>query len=210
MQLVSMIINIAIAVMSPVSWLMIVFGMKDNVPLADRGIKSLKYFTVLSNLFSGIVSAFYGFALLQGGWPPSLPLTVLRLAATSAVMLTFLTVVLLLIPTYGVKALYEGGNLWMHLILPLMALFDCVFYVPVAGVPFWLTLCAMIPTFLYGVFYLSRIIIHGGEQNGIVYDHYDFLRWGEKRIPVVAVGMLGVSWLIALVLCLINRLITGI
>lgn len=210
MQAISMVINIAIAVMSPVSWLMIVFGMEDDVPLADRGLKSLKYFTVLSNLFSGVVSAFYGFALLQGGWPPSLALVVFRLAATSAVMLTCLTVVLLLIPTYGFKALYKGGNLWMHLILPLMALIDCVFYVPVGGVPFWLTLCAIVPTLLYGVFYLGRIIIHGAEQNGIVYDHYDFLRWGENRIPVVTAGMLGFSWVIALVLYFMSRLVAGI
>ena len=57
--MLSIIINGAVAALSVVAWLMLVLGAGDPDHLAARGMESLKYFTVLSNLFSGVISFVY-------------------------------------------------------------------------------------------------------------------------------------------------------
>lgn len=203
---VSFCINLGIAVFSVAGWLMILLGVGSEERLAANGRKSLKYFTVLSNLLSGIVSVACVCAYLCVGATLPMPLVVLKLVATSAVALTFLTVIVLLGPRLGWKRMYEGGNLWLHLILPLLAVIDCCLFVPVGDAPFAATLLAMLPTALYGAWYMRQVLVHGAEKDGILYDFYGFLRWGYNRIVVVFIGMLGVSWAIALLLRTMSRI----
>ncbi len=206
MQAISIAINGIIAVMSVVAWLQLVLDARESQKLAARGWRSLKYFTVLSNLFSGGVSLTYVFyAIIFAGQVP-MWLFILKLEAAAAVMLTFLTVVLLLGPYYGFKPMYEGGNLWMHAVLPLLALLDCWLFVPVAQLPFWTTLCAMIPLVFYGIWYLARIVRHNVQPGDMTYDFYGFLRWGRDKVPAVMVGMLVFSWVISLLIRLGSRL----
>ena len=200
----SMIINGAIAILSPMAWLMIVTGVGAPERLAARGPESLKYFTVLSNLFNGAASLAYLISCLATGAAPPELLTI-KLVATAAVMLTFLTVILLLGPSLGWRKMFSGGNLWMHLVLPLMATVDCVLYVPVGTLPFAWTFAAAIPCFLYGIWYLVTLARHGAKQGDKDYDFYGFLRWGWSRVPVLAVVMIAGSWAIGLVLWLGSR-----
>lgn len=202
----SIVINALIVLLTIYAWRIILMGAKDSGDLAHRGLGSLRYFTVLSNLFSGAVSAIYVAVCVTGLTQLPLWLTTLKLAAATAVMLTFITVVVLLIPVYGWQSMYSGGNLWMHLVLPLLAALDCCLFVPVSEVPLPMTLFSVVPTLAYGVFYLSQIIAYGAEKDGVTYDFYGFLRWGWKRLPVVMAGMLLATWLIALGL----RLVAGI
>lgn len=201
----SVVINVTIVLLSIAAWLMIVLGARDSGHLSHRGLGSLKYFTVLSNLFSAAVSAIYLVVCASG--PAELPLwlATLKLVAATAVMLTFVTVIVLLNPIYGWRSMYSGGNLWMHLVLPLLAALDCCLFVPIARIPFAMTACVMAAPALYGVFYLARIIMHGSEEDLETYDFYGFLRWGWKRLPVVLAAMLLATWLIALAL----RLVAG-
>lgn len=194
----SIVINGLIVLLTLVAWLMIMRGGKGEAHLAHRGIASLKYFTVQSNLLSAAVSAIY--LAVCAGTPTQLPLwlVVLKLVAASAVMLTFITVIVLLIPVYGWRSMYSGGNLWMHLVLPLLAAADCCLFVPVAQIPLRMTLVAMVPSVVYGVFYLLRIFVYGVEKDGVVNDFYGFLRWGWKWLPVVLAVMLFAVWAIAL------------
>lgn len=203
----SIIINACIVPLSVIAWLWILLGVSDSGDLAHRGVGSLKYFTVLSNLFSAAASAIYLVVCLRTGELP-LWLTTLKLVAASAVMLTFLFTALMLVPRYGVKSLYRGGNLWLHLVLPLLAAMDCCLFVPVSSIPYPMTLWAMVPTAVYGVFYLRTILIHGAEENGVVYDFYGFLRWGKKNLPFVVAAMLLATWLIALVLRFLGGLLS--
>lgn len=206
----SMALNATIFALSLIAWMQLAFTNGRTAQLlAAPGRSSFRYFTVLSNLFSGIVSLAYlvvvASALGTGGIPTWA--LVLKLVAAAAVMLTFCTVVVLLGPAFGWQKMYMGGNFWLHLVLPLLALFDCVFFVPVGTLSIPTTLCAMLPTALYGAWYLRAILVHGAEENGIVYDFYGFLRWGRNRLALVVAGMLAVSWLLGLGIHFASRLL---
>ena len=199
-QTLSMIINGVLVVMSPAAWLMLALGAGDARGLAARGLESLKYFTVLSNLLSCLASLVYLVWCLTAGMPAPPWLLALKLTAAAAVMLTFLTVIVLLGPVLGWKKMYTSGNLWMHLILPLLAAVDCVLFAPVGTLPFAATFVSAIPCALYAVWYLGMVVRHGAEKDGVVYDFYGFLRWGWGKVPLVAASMITVSWLLGLAL----------
>ena len=203
MMLTSVILNVAIAVSSVAAWVSILLGTGDDRSLSQRGVGSLKYYTVLSNLFSAAVSLVYA-KMLMGASGAPLPawLLVLRLSAAAVVMVTFFVTFTLLIPVYGFKALYSGGNFWLHLICPLLAAGDTIFLAPVETLPFWSTAFAMVPTALYAVGYIRGVLVHGAEENGKVYDFYGFLRWGDDKIGLVAAVMLLFTWANAVVLYL--------
>ncbi|MBR3328518.1 MAG: hypothetical protein IKG22_14485 [Atopobiaceae bacterium] len=203
--MLSMMINGAVAALSVVAWLMLVLGAGDPDHLAARGMESLKYFTVLSNLFSGVISFVYLVCHLMASVEASDLILALKLMAASAVLLTFFTVILLLGPKFGWGQMYKGGNLWMHLVLPLLAAIDCMLFVPVGSLPFVATFVALAPCFVYGAWYLWMVVRHGAEQNGKVYDFYGFLRWGKEKTPVVAVAMLTQSWVLGLMVWLGSR-----
>ena len=196
----SIVINALIAPVAVAAWLSILLGVTDSGSLADTGVKSLRYFTVLSNLFSAVVSLVYLAVCLATGAEPALWLIALKLVAAASVMLTCVTVMTILVPLYGLPDLLKGGNLWLHLILPVLAAVDCCVFVGVGQLPFTATLFAMLPTAAYGAFYLHEVIVHGPEEDGFVYDCYGFLRWGWKGVPVAFAAMLLVTWAIAVAL----------
>ncbi len=195
----SLLANAAIAVLSVGAWLHMLLGLGGDATLSARGIGSFKYYTVLSNLFSGFVSGMCAAAFLTLGSVPLWLLT-LKIAATATVMVTFLTVILLVGPTLGWKGMYSGGNFWMHGALPLFAALDCVFLLPVADLPVWATLWAMTPTALYAVFYLRMVWRGVTHEERRRIDFYGFLRWGEDKAYVVATVMILIAWLVALAL----------
>lgn len=206
----SVIVNAAIVIGTLQAWFSLLFAKgTTDAPLADKGIWSLRYFTVISNLISCVVSAAFVAAYVTGG--PALPdwLLALKLVAATGVMLTCVVVITLLVPTYGLKSMYVGGNFWMHLVLPLLAALDCCVLVPVGSLPWQTSLWAIVPVALYGIKYLHDIFRHGAEENGIVYDFYHFLRWGKDKIAVVFVAAAVSTWIIALVLHAASRLLCG-
>ncbi|MBR3316904.1 MAG: Pr6Pr family membrane protein [Atopobiaceae bacterium] len=206
----SFVINVAIVVFTAYSWLRLMFGKASSKErLTARGLRSLRYFTVLSNLLSGAVSLACIIAYAVGG--PSLPAWALaiRLVAASEVMLTCIVVILLLVPVYGVGPMYRGGNLWMHLVLPLLAALDCCALVPVGTLPWYATFLAAVPEALYATYYLQGILRHGAEEDGVVYDFYHFLRWGTDKIPLICAASIVSTWVIALGLYGLNLLVCG-
>lgn len=207
-QTTSLVLNAIISALSIGAWMQLMLSAgTGRTRLASRGLSSLRYFTVLSNLLSCLVSALCVASLLGGAASLAPWLLALRLTAASAVMLTFLVVIALLNPIYGWRSMYASGNLWLHLVLPLLAALDCCLFQPVGTLPLWVTPCVMVPTALYAVWYLGCIRRYGAERDGVVYDFYGFLRWGEDRIPVVTASMLGITWLIGLLLCLASRIL---
>ena len=203
----SLLLNIAIAIISVLAWISVVQGHGDDRSLMAHGLRSLKYYTVLSNLFSGLVSTLHVADVLLSHGSPASWILVLKLAAASVVMVTFLTVMLFLGPTMGWEYMFKAGNFWLHLALPLAAAADVCLFVPAGTLPFAATLAPVAFTAAYGVFYLGRILRYGVERDGVVYDFYGFLRWGKDKIGIVVAVMLTATWLIAVVLWLISRLI---
>ena len=195
-----MLLNGAIAVISVLAWISVVQGRGDDRSLMTHGLRSLKYYTVLSNLFSGLASALYVASLLVSGGVPAPWVLTLKLAGAALVMVTFLTVVVFLGPTMGWEYMFKAGNLWLHLILPLAAAADVCLFVPVGVLPLVATLAPVAFTAAYGVFYLGRVLLHGRERDGVVYDFYGFLKWGEDKMALVVVIMLTLTWVLAVLL----------
>ena len=204
MPTTSLIINGCVAVLSVVAWLMLAFGVGDPDHLAARGFESLKYFTVLSNLLAGVACAITAFFYLSMVELPTWDVT-LKLAATTSVTLTFITVIVLLGPNLGWKGMYTGGNLLMHLVLPLLALVDLILFIPVGRLPLWATLASMLPCALYGIWYTRNVYVHGTRKGDKVYDFYGFLRWGWGKVPYLFIGMLAFVQVVALILWFCGR-----
>ncbi|MDO4537954.1 MAG: Pr6Pr family membrane protein [Coriobacteriales bacterium] len=199
--MVGIVINVTIVVLTLYAWAQILLGTGSDEELSARGIESLKYYTILSNLLSAAASLAFVAASLAGGHVgPDSWIVALKLASTTSVMITFLVTLTLLAPSFGWRALYAGGNFWLHLVLPLLALLDLCLFVPAGSSPFWFVFVAVVPTFMYSIGYVRSVLVHGAEENGRVYDFYGFMRWGADKIFVVAAVMLVVTFLIALAL----------
>ncbi len=166
------IFNLCLALTVLLSWLyMLFFG--DGEQLSSVGLRSLRYYTVLSNIFAGAVAAVYGTALLRGRDAGEL-LRRLKLYSAGTVAVTFSVVVLFLGPLFGFGNMYRGANLPFHLIVPLAAALEYVFSGGFGRMPFRKVLPSVIPTALYGTVYLGNLLVNGVEGN----DFYFFAYWG--------------------------------
>lgn len=195
-------LNAAVAAITLASWLHMALDRSGSGRiLSTRGVASLKYFTVLSNLLSGATAAVAAVAIAQG-WAYPTWLVLLKLCATTSVMLTFVTVVTFLGPRLGWKAMFSGANLWLHLVLPLAAAAECCLFVPLEGLAPQATLVALLPTAAYGIGYIGNLVRNGVKKDGRNNDFYGFASWGMGRLPIVAAVMLLVTWGIAFVLFL--------
>ena len=195
-------INAAIAGMTAVAWVQMALGWgSDGGLLLSVGIESLKYFTVLSNIFSGIVS-FVVAARLARGREVTPVLLAVKLAATTSVALTFTVVVAFLAPLFGWIAMFVGANFWLHLALPLAAIIEfCLF--ETGELPRGAALMATIPTVLYGAGYYINILINGVGEWPNTNDWYGFLAGGIETGPIVFAVIASATWLLA---CLIVKL----
>jgi len=186
---IRIIVNGAIAVAVFAAWLFMMA--RGGGLLSSAGLRSLRYFTVLSNLFEGIVSAVLAVTLLRGGdrtedrtgtsdrEKRAGRLGLFNLIAASAVALTFLVVMVFLGPLFGYPAMFRGANLWFHLIVPLAAIAEFILFNE-TEVPKKACRWVVIFPLAYGTVYLINILVNGAPGNDI----YGFTLWG---LPVALV-----------------------
>ena len=197
-----MVLNLAVFVMVMAAWLRMMFVFENGV-LTSRGIASLKYFTVLSNLLEGAVSLALAAALLfrrQDGRFFHL----LKYMGAVSVGLTFFTVVGFLGPLYGYRAMFRGANLWLHLVVPLLAMAEFMFLndVPMT----WRdNLLAVLPMLCYGMFYLANNLLNGTGTGRSTNDFYGFLHWGLPAGLFIFAALILSTFLVGLGLRLGNR-----
>ena len=197
---IALITNLAIILLTVYAEYLMLSRRSGNGTLASAGLSSLKYFTVLSNLFAGAAAVIYLAALvrcLKNGAEISERLQVLKLAAATAVGLTFLTVLVFLGRLYGYKSMYVGANLWFHLVTPLIAMAEYFLLDSHRKLKLKSTLPAMIPVVLYGIFYIANVLANGVGEWSTRNDFYGFFSWGTAAAPLVFAVMLLVNWLIA-------------
>ena len=200
-------LNAAIAALCAFAWCQMAFGWgSEHGPLSAFGLETLKYFTTLSNILSAVVSTIF---VVHAARYPSQPvpdwLHVLRLAATTSVALTFLTVELFLAPSLGYAALHAGANLWFHLLLPLMAIASFCIFEADRPIPVRATLLAIAPMILYGAGYYANLLVNGMGEWPNSNDWYGFAQWGMDKAPLVFAVMALATWAIALVLRAANQ-----
>ena len=198
-RILSLILNLAIAGAALAAWLRMVLRFDENGVLTASGFRSLKYFTVLSNLLQAGASLAYAMAVLTTGGAP-LGVRMVKYAATASVMLTFLVVVAFLGPVFGYKGMYEGGNLWLHLVVPLAAAADFMLLDRSGPIPFGASFAALVPMLMYAVFYVGNILARGIRTEHGTNDWYGFLGrgWGGGAVAALAVTL--ATWGLALLL----------
>ncbi|MBR6476298.1 MAG: hypothetical protein IKS98_12755 [Lachnospiraceae bacterium] len=150
----------------------------------ESGFRNFRYFTILSNVFSGLTAIVYIILLIcRCKAKEGTLMSILKLASSAAVGVTFTVVLIFLGPLYGYGRMYVNSNLIFHLLMPLLAMAEFVVF-PTFGSEkgniFSVKKCfyAGIPVVLYGIVYLINNIrgkADGATSNA---DFYGFLRWG--------------------------------
>ena len=158
--------NIVIFLIVMINWLRMVF-IRSDVALTAGGLSSLKYFTVLSNLYEGLACLVWLYNSDEK----------IKYSAAVSVTLTMVVVLTFLGPLYGYPAMFYGVSFWMHLIVPLTALLEVLFW---SRAMFTLrdNFLACIPLGIYGIFYIGNNAINGIGIWPYTNDWYGFLTWG--------------------------------
>lgn len=175
-SLTGIILNIVIAGFTIVGIILMLTGRSEEGALQSTGIENFKFYTVLSNVFCGIIALIYLVLVLLKKNTDKL--AVLKLAAVCGVAITFAVVAFMFGPLYGFPQFYKRGNLFFHLLEPVTAMVEFLL-VRRQKMPFKFTVFAAIPTLLYGIGYMLNILINGiGGPWPYTNDFYAFLSWG--------------------------------
>ena len=180
-------------------------GERMPVRLSASRMHTLRYFTFQSNVLMALAALVYGLAvlLMLCGVIQRVPaaVRVLKCAATAAIGLTFLVVLVWLGPRRGYEHCYDGASLWTHLLNPLLAMLDWCLLDREGRLPFPAVFAGLAPVVVYGIGYIGNIVRHGAAGN----DFYGFVI-GGPGVTAAAFGivLLG-AWLIALLLWLPRR-----
>ena len=181
------ILNVILIVLMSIGLFMMFSKHAQRNPEAfiERGFRNFRYFTVLSNVYSGLTAIVYLVLLIcRSKAKDSTLMSILKLTSSSAVGVTFTVILFFLGPLYGHGRMYTNANLIFHLLMPVLAMIEFVVFPAFESEKendFSLKKClyAGIPVVLYGMAYLMNNILGG---SGGIYpdtnDFYGFLRWG--------------------------------
>ena len=182
--------------------LVILFFRKDGEWVPERGRFAFRFYTCQSNVLCAAAALLTALFRLTGNLPEWVWL--LKYIGTAAVTVTMLTVFFFLAPSVGkdwVNVLLKGGDLFMHLLTPLLALFTfCV--QEKQGMTFAQSLTGMLPVVLYGPLYLYKILYAPAEKRWD--DFYGFNKGGKW--PVSFAAMVAGTFLVCLGLMALQNL----
>lgn len=125
----------------------------------DGGIAVLRYYTVLSNIMCAIICTIYIVVLAKNLNTDNFILQkwmkTLRFVVVTCLMVTFIVVITVLIPTNGVSSisgyLFERANLFHHLLCPLIMSVTYLIYEKEISLGRKEELYAVIPTIMYAI-----------------------------------------------------------
>ena len=189
-----LILNLIIVIFAVIGIILMLTSEAEEGALQSSGLENFKFYTVLTNVFCGIVALVYLVALCAK--KAAAKLAALKLAAVCGVAITFAVVAFMFGPLYGFLQFYKRGNLFFHLLLPVTAMIEFII-VKRRKIPFKYTVFAAVPTLLYAIGYLLNILINGiGGPWPDTNDFYGFLNWGWPvgiaiftGIPLTAFGV---------------------
>lgn len=173
----------------------------NGAMLVSRGWRNLRYFTVLSNEFCGIVSVLWLVYSIRGKRFPAL----LKLMSVAAVGLTFAVVAFFFAPANPHRNLYQGGNLWFHLIVPVTAMIEFGI-LDTDILPARKTWITVLPSLVYGLGYLVNILVSGVGSGRSSNDWYGFLTWGYPTGFAIFAFAILLNWLVACLMQLFNKI----
>ncbi|MBR4915262.1 MAG: hypothetical protein IKZ42_08300 [Clostridiales bacterium] len=168
--------NLVIVILAVTGIILMLTSEAEEGALQSSGLENFKFYTVLSNVFCGIVALIDLICICAKKGADKM--AALKLAAVCGVAITFAVVAFMFGPLYGFANFYKRGNLFFHLLLPVTAMAEFIF-VKRKKIPFRYTVFAAIPTLLYAIGYLLNILINGiGGPWPDTNDFYGFLNWG--------------------------------
>lgn len=171
-----LILNLIIVFFAVIGIILMLTSEAEEGALQSSGLENFKFYTVLTNVFCGIVALIYLICIFAKKGTEKM--AALKLAAVCGVAITFAVVAFMFGPLYGFLQFYKRGNLFFHLLLPVTAMIEFLI-IKRRKIPFKFTVFAAIPTLLYGIGYLLNILISGiGGPWPDTNDFYGFLNWG--------------------------------
>ena len=161
------ILNIGIILTVFLSWGNLTFFSSGF--MSSRNFSSLKYFTILSNVFEAIVSIIWLWKKDEQ----------LKYIAAVSLSVTFFTVLFFLGPTMGYAAMFGGTCFWLHGAVPIASIAEFIYFdeEPVSKKD---QVLACMPLLIYGTVYLGNNLINGIGEWPNTNDWYGFLRWGYR------------------------------
>ena len=184
---------------------------RDDAWFGFVGLKSLRFFTNLSNIFAGIVGVIIIFYVVRNlikdryyfpNW-----LINIKYVATVAVGVTFFTVVFFLAPAAagtgkGYFSLFTGNNFSLHFLSPVLAMISFIFFERGEKTfgykqTFW----GLIPTVAYSIVYFIMVL-----ALAVWPDFYGFTFNGQHwMIPIFVLVMYGSTYVLCVALMLCHR-----
>ena len=158
-----------------------------------RGRAAFRYFTVLSNALCALAALAMAVCQIRGRVSPAV--LMFKYLGTASLSVTLATVLAFLGPTMGYRELLSGGNLYLHLLGPLLAIASFCF-LEKDDMAFSSALAGLIPVALYGALYLYRVVF--APEGRRWDDFYGFNRGG--RWPLAFAAMLAGTFGLCLLL----------
>ncbi|MDO4830976.1 MAG: hypothetical protein Q4A46_05830 [Clostridia bacterium] len=173
----AVICNLITVILSTISVLgFILYTGEGN--MSGHGVTAFRYFTVDSNVLAALsclaILPFNLKSLATGKYKLPKWAVVFKYIGTTAITVTFLTVICFLGPMQGFDLMFTGNNLYMHLICPVLCLFSLLLCESGAKISFWQGLSGVLPNIIYGVLYFYFVVIaeiwpdfYGFNYNGM-------------------------------------------
>ncbi len=202
-QTAEIIFNAVIVILTVIGIVLMVTDKSEEGALQSSGIENFKFYTVLTNVFCGLIALIYLVLLIAKKNTDKM--AVFKLAAVCGVAITFAVVAFMFGPLYGYPQFSKRGNLVFHLLVAVAAIVEFIL-IRRKKLPFKYTVIAAVPTLLYGIGYMSNILINGiGGPWPDTNDFYAFLSWGWP----VGIAIFAVITLMAFAVACIFRLISN-
>ncbi len=195
------VLNLVIIVFCAIGFIYMVYSDNGDAALTTRGFSNFKYFTVLSNVLCGLIAidSLLGTIVHKPIHP------IWKCIAATEVAVTLIIVGFFLRPLYPNLNMYERGNLYYHLLLPLIAILEMVLIgINSEKMPFKWSLAPAAATGIYGIVYLMNNIINGIGEWPNTNDFYGFLIWGYPVGLIIFGVIILITWVIALILRIPN------
>lgn len=211
----SLYINIVVFILTLIAMIMMFTGYKfmsgNEYILETSGLGMLRFFTVQSNLFVGIVSLVFAIKEIMILKGKKISITkmdyLFKLMATTSVGLTFLIVFSYLGPIsqYGLKSMLMNSNLFFHLLIPALSIINFMFFEKTDLLELKYTFYGIIPTGIYGLFYLINLLLHMTEGRvSPVYDWYWFVQNGVWTALIVIPLVMFLTYIVSFVIWEVN------
>lgn len=127
------------------------------------GAKCFMFFTIDSNILAAVASLCMCIFSIKHIKDESVVipkrLSLFKFVGTTAVTVTFLTVIFFLGPTMGYGIMFVGSSLFLHLINPLLCIISYAFLERSEALPLKYSLLGVLPTAVYGAVYVAMVVV---------------------------------------------------